>query len=96
MNELLSLAEITLQNLSTGVLHLLKAEIGENGTVAGVGSQILICISRADFEQRLGNLLQRIYRTVDQHFPVRGQQLSIVIRDTDDKYENTFKIWPTS
>ena len=96
MNELLSLAELTLQNLGTGVLHLLKNELGEHGTVTETGNQILVSITRADFEQRLGNLLQQIYRTVDQHFPVREEQLSIVIRDAEAKYENTFKIWPTA
>jgi len=95
MNELFSLAEHTLQNLGAGVLHLLKNELGEHGTVAQFGSQIIIRISRADFEQRLGSLLQQIYKAVDQHFPVRAQHLSIIIRDTEEKYENTFKIWPT-
>jgi hypothetical protein len=96
MNELLSLAELALQNLSTGVLHLLKSELGEHGTVVGMGNKILISISRADFEQRLGDLLQQIYRTVDQHFPVRHGHLSIIIRDVEEKYENTFKIWQTA
>jgi hypothetical protein len=96
MNELISLAELTFQNLSTGVLHLLTHELGEHGTVAEIGNKIHICISRADFEQRLGNLLQQIYRSVDQHFPVRTEQLSITIRDVEEKYESTFKIWPTS
>jgi hypothetical protein len=96
MTELLSLAELTLQNLNTGVLHLLKNELGEHGTVSELGNHILVSISRADFEHRLGNLLQQIYRTVEQHFPIREDYLSIIIRDAEAKYENTFKIWPTA
>jgi hypothetical protein len=92
MNDLHSIAELTLQNLSTGVLHLLKNELDEHGVVTKFGNQIVVSISRTDFEHRLGNLLQQIYRTVDQHFPVREEQLSIVIRDAEAKYENTFKI----
>ena len=89
MNEMIAI-------LQTGVLHLLKDELGTHGTVAAFGNQIMISISRADFEQRLGNMLQQIYRSVDQHLPVRSEQLSIIIRDAENKYENTFKIWPTN
>ena len=98
MNELISLAELTFQNLSTGVLHLLTHELGEHGTVAEIGNKIHICISRADFEQRLGNLLQQIYRTpVDQHFPVRERQLiHHHPRCGGKNMKPPFKIWPTA
>ncbi|SEN00047.1 hypothetical protein SAMN05192574_102132 [Mucilaginibacter gossypiicola] len=96
MSDLLSLAEHTLENLGSGVLNLLKNELGEHGTVSKMENHIVICISRTDFEQRLGNLLQQIYRSVEQHFPVRTEQLSIMIRDSETKYENTFKIWPSA
>jgi hypothetical protein len=87
------MAEIAARTLTGNVIHLLKSEIGEQGMVAALGNQVLICISKADFEQKLGNLLQKIYYTIDQHFPVRQDHLSVVIRDTDSRYENVFKIW---
>ncbi|WP_166090568.1 hypothetical protein [Mucilaginibacter inviolabilis] len=93
MNEMITMAEIAARTLTVNVIHLLKSEIGEQGIVAALGNQVLISISKADFEQKLGNLLQKIYGAIDQHFPVRQDHLSVVIRDTDSRYENVFKIW---
>jgi hypothetical protein len=70
--------------------------LGEAGVVASLGNQVLIKISKTDFEERLGNLLQQIYRVIDQHFPVRQEHLSIVIRDNDARYENVFKVWKST
>jgi hypothetical protein len=95
MNEAVNLAELALQTLSSNVVHLLKTEIGDRGIVGAVGNHILLSISKADFETRLGNLLQQIYRVVDVNFPVRHQHLSLIIRDTQGKYESIFKIWKT-
>jgi hypothetical protein len=93
MNELISIADVAVRTLTTDVMHLLKTELGDQGTVGGLGNHILICIKQADFELRMGNILQQIYRVVDQHFPIRDQHISIVIRDANSSYENVFKIW---
>jgi hypothetical protein len=96
MNEIISVADFTLQPLSTHVVQLLSNELKGIGVVALLGNKLLIRISRADFEQRLGNLLQQIQSVIDQRFPVRNEHLSIVIRDDDAKYENVFKIWKSA
>lgn len=93
MNEIIALAEIAAKTFTTDVIHILKNEIGDQGTVASLGNQVLIKISQTDFEFRLGNMLQQIYRVIDQHFPTRDEHLSIIIRDNDARYENVFKIW---
>lgn len=88
MNEILS--------LSTNVMHLLSNELKGVGIVALLGNGLLIKISRADFENSLGNLLQQIQSVIDQRFPVREEHLSIVIQDNEKKYENVFKIWKSA
>lgn len=93
MSEIVTLAEMAVRTLNTDVMHLLKTEIGDQGTVAGLGNQVLINIKQADFELRMGNILQQIYRVIDQHFPVRNEHVSIIIRDANSTYENVFKIW---
>ena len=79
--------------LTADVARLIKSELASDGTVSTVANQIVVSISRFEVEHRLGNLLQQIYQAVDQHFPVRQENLSLVIRDADGAYENTFKIW---
>lgn len=96
MNEAISIAEMAIKTLSTDVIGLLKKELGEAGIVASLGNQILIKISKTDFEERLGNLLQQIYRVIDQHYPTRKEHLSIVIQDNEAKYENVFKVWKSA
>ncbi|RVT98463.1 hypothetical protein EOD41_16880 [Mucilaginibacter limnophilus] len=83
-------------DLSQAVGYLIKNQLANAGTVSTVANQVIICISRFEIEHRLGNLLQQIYRTVDQQFPVRKDDLSLVIRDAEGLYENTFKIWKSS
>lgn len=79
--------------LAASVAKLIKTELASEGTVHTAANQIIISISRFDLEHRLGNLLQQIYRTVDQHFPVRSENLSLVIKDQEGLFENCFKIW---
>ncbi|MDN3580087.1 hypothetical protein [Mucilaginibacter flavus] len=96
MNEIISLAEMAAKTLTTDVIHLLRIELGEHGTVASMGNQVLIKISQADFESRLGNMLQQIQRVIDQHFPARQNHLSIIIQDNEARYQNVFKIWKSA
>jgi hypothetical protein len=85
-----------LAELTANVAGLIKSELAANGTVTTVANQIVISISRFEVEHRLGNLLQQIYQAVDQHFPVRKEHLSLIIRDAEGHYENTFKIWKSA
>ncbi|MEO3402888.1 hypothetical protein AAFN85_03235 [Mucilaginibacter sp. CAU 1740] len=85
-----------LASLTADVARLLKSELASEGTVKTVAGQIIVSISRFELEHRLGNLLQQIYRAVDQHIPVRKADLSLVIRDAEGQYENTFKIWKSA
>lgn len=85
-----------LRDLGNAVAGLIKIELGAHGSVHTVANQIIVSISRFEVEHRLGNLLQQIYRTVDQHFPVRKQHLSLIIRDSEGVYENCFKIWKSA
>ena len=83
-------------DLGTSVARLIRSELATNGTVQAAAGQIIVSISRFEMEHRLGNLLQQIYRSVDQHFPVRREHLSLIIRDIDGSYENSFKIWKSA
>lgn len=83
-------------NLGASVAQLIKNELATNGTVHAVANQIIVSVSRFEVEHRLGNLLQQIYRAVDHHFPVRKEHLSLIIRDMEGCYENSFKIWKSA
>ena len=83
-------------DLAASVARLLKAELATDGNVQAAANQIIVSISRFEVEHRLGNLLQQIYRAVDQHFPVRKEHLSLIIRDLEGSYENSFKIWKSA
>jgi hypothetical protein len=80
-------------DLSASVARLIKNELATDNTVQAAANQVIVSISRFEVEHRLGNLLQQIYRSIDQHFPVRRENLSLIIRDRDGSYENCFKIW---
>lgn len=79
--------------LGAAVARLIKSELGADGTVSHAAGQVIVSISRFHVEHHLGNLLQQIYKAVDQHFPIRKENISLIIRDVEGAYENTFKIW---
>ncbi len=83
-------------DLGSEVARLLKNELGTIGEVRAATNQIVVSISRFHVEHNLGNMLQQIYRSVDQHFPVRRENLSLIIKDMDGIHENSFKIWKSS
>jgi hypothetical protein len=83
-------------SLTPDIAALLKIQLGDNGAVTTCGQHILICLKKADVEERLGTILQQVYRVIDQNFPVRTEHLSLIIRDTDMQYKNTFKIWKSA
>lgn len=85
-----------LARLGADVARLLKSELGTAGTVSAVAGNVIVSISRFQVEHHLGNILQQIYRAVDQHFPVRKENLLLIIRDAEGAYENAFKIWKSS
>lgn len=83
-------------DLGSAVAHLIKNELGNTGTVSAVANQIVVSLSHFQVEHHLGNVLQQIYKSVDQHFPIRKEHLSLIIRDADGSYENVFKIWKSA
>lgn len=91
---------VTLNNipasLNSEVTDLLKLKLADNGTVTTCGQHVLICLKKADIEERLGIILQQIYRIIEQHFPIRAEHVSLIIRDIDMHYKNTFKIWKSA
>lgn len=84
-----------LADLTASVASLIKSELS-GSTVSAATNQIIVSISRFEVEHRLGNLLQQIYRSVDEHFPIRKEHLSLIIRDAEGLYENSFKIWKST
>ncbi|MFD2147658.1 hypothetical protein [Mucilaginibacter antarcticus] len=96
MNEIVTLAVPAVRTLTADVIRLLKTEIGDQGTVAALDNHVLISFNQPDFELRMGNILQQIYRVVEQHFPVRNEHVNIIMRDTNSTYENVFKIWKSA
>lgn len=83
-------------DLGHSVAKLIKSELATDGNVQAAANQIIVSISRFEVEHRLGNLLQQIYRVVDRQFPVRHQDLSLIIKDLEGSYENSFKIWKSA
>lgn len=82
-----------MEKIRTNIIRLLKEELGYDYRVMAYQDQVLINISRTDLENRLGYVLQLIYRVIEQHFPERPDHLAIIIRNEDTRYENVFKVW---
>lgn len=83
-------------SLNSDVAAFLKIQLGDKRSVTTCGQHILICLKKADFEEQLGTILQQIYRVIDHNFPIRTEHLSLIIRDTDMLYKNTFKVWKSA
>ena len=87
---------INQSNLKTKVTRLLSLEFGETGKVTAPGDEVIIVISRADYECCLGNILQQVHRVIDEYCPAREEHLFILVREDTGTYENKIKIWKSS
>lgn len=83
-------------DLGAEVAKLLQHELGSHGHVHAIASRVVISINKFEGEFKLGNMLQHIYRTVDQHFPVRKEHISLVVKEMEGGAENVFKIWKST
>lgn len=77
------LAFFQIAGLGADVAWLIKSELGTDERASLAANHIIVSISRFQIEHHLGNFLQQIYPTVDQHFPVRRENLSLTIRDAE-------------
>ena len=82
--------------LKLKVIRLLSLEFGTSGNVSMSDDQVMLVISRADYEQRLGDILQRIHRVIDEYCPHRSEHLFILVLDDAGIYENNIKIWKSA
>lgn len=81
------------ERLDTEVVKLFRNELADVEAVSADSQNIIISLSTINFEQRLGDYLQRIYRLVDQYLPHRLEHLAIMLKDLSGQYEHVFKIW---
>ncbi|PTQ94022.1 hypothetical protein C8P68_10783 [Mucilaginibacter yixingensis] len=81
------------EQLDTEVVKLFKNELVDIEAVSTDSQNIIISLSTINFEQRLGDYLQRIYRLIDEYLPNRLEHLAIMVKDLSGQYEHVFKIW---
>lgn len=82
--------------LTPNVVDVLKKELNYPCNVRSYLGQVVLEISDGDFEGHMGGILQQIQHIIDEHFPQREEDLSVVIRNRDTQTQNAIKIWKPS
>ncbi|WCT13445.1 hypothetical protein [Mucilaginibacter jinjuensis] len=92
---------MALKNTLSKKLHqdiavLLERILLQEATVGYQDSMIKVVISSEVFQHRFGEILRRIQHAIDEQFPVRTLDVSVLVRDRGSRFEHVFKIWKTT
>jgi hypothetical protein len=77
------------------IVRLLSVELGQKGSVCCQFDQVIVTISREDFEQNFGKILLQVHRTIEEYYPERTEHVFIFIRDPSGFHKNMIKVWKT-
>jgi hypothetical protein len=80
-------------HLKLNVIALLEKEFGYKSTISTFQDLVVIKVTNEDYERRMGVLIQKIQKIIDQYCPEREVHLFIVIRDHYEPKETIFKVW---
>src|SRR4051812_18179978 len=81
-----------LQPENSRLIQLLRDEFPAGNEVSQDEHRLLLIVPAKDYE-RLGNLISRLHRFIEERLPERKNHLYIVIRDQAGQRENVFKFW---
>lgn len=86
----------SLKKLHLEIAALLEKALSGSAQVSYQDTMIKVIVSREDFENRFGAVLHHMQQLIDEQYPYRAADLSILVRDSGSRFEHVFKIWKTS
>ncbi|MEO3408498.1 hypothetical protein AAFN85_31580 [Mucilaginibacter sp. CAU 1740] len=75
---------------------LLKRILQREANVTYQDTIIKVVISSEVFQHHFGETLHRIQHAIDEQYPIRTLDVSVLVRDRGSRFEHVFKIWKTS
>lgn len=83
------------KRLHQDIAALLVRLLQQEATVTYQDTMIKVEVTADVFQHRFGEVLHRIQQAIDEQFPVRTEDVSVLVRDSGSRFEHVFKIWKT-
>ena len=83
------------KKLHLEIASLLERALSDKAKINYQDNMIKVIVSREDFENRFGAVLHHIKHLIDEEYPFRSYDVSVLVRDSASRFEHIFKIWKT-
>jgi len=80
-------------SLTKHVAAVLQTELDGHGIAVSVNGNVVLTISRENYERRLGHLFQQVQQVINRHFPDRQEDLMLQFQTQDGARHHLFRVW---
>lgn len=84
------------KKLHQDIAGLLERILQKEAAVTYQDTMIKVVVTAEVFQHGFGEVLHRIQHAIDEEFPVRALDVSVLVRDRGSRFEHVFKIWKTA
>jgi hypothetical protein len=81
------------KSLAEEIAAVLGVSLDGRASVIGGDGHVLITLGDIDFEQNLGHIFRQVSLIIDETFPDRPEDVSLIIRDVAGKRQQRFRLW---
>jgi hypothetical protein len=81
------------RSLTQKIADVLNVSLDGRASVLGGDGHVLIAISDADFEHNIGHLFRQASLIIDEAFPNRPEDISLVFQDNKGVHQQKFRLW---
>jgi hypothetical protein len=79
--------------LTEEIAAVLSVSLDGRASVTGGDGHVLIALGDVDFEQNLGHIFRQVSLIIDEAFPDRPDDISLVFRNESGKHQQQFRLW---
>jgi len=84
------------RSLTQKIADVLNVSLDGRASVIGGDGHVLITIGDADFEHNIGHLFRQVSLIINEAFPSRPEDISLVFRDNRGNHQQKFRLWHSS
>lgn len=78
--------------LTEAIAGVLQTALDGHGVALGADGDVVISISRQYYEHRMGELYQQTMRIIEQYFPRRNEDITLLFSADDGRLQQVFRV----
>lgn len=75
------------------VAAVLQKSLAGYGVAVGADGNVVLSISRNDYDYHFGQLYLQVLQVIEKHFPARREDIKLLFRTDDGTRQHIFRLW---